>query len=99
MSKDVPRINPPGALTDMSKMSKEYRHKSGSRGLSALFSLFALTLVALLAACDNSGAALSNVRASTDSIVPGSTGIGKPPGVVQISYTLGRQAEVAVDID
>jgi hypothetical protein len=74
-------------------------NRNGGRGLPALLSLFALTLVALLAACDSSGATLSNVTASTDSIVPGSIGIGKPPGVVQISYTLGRQAEVAVDID
>jgi hypothetical protein len=73
-------------------------NENSRRGLAALFSLFALTLVVLLAACDDSDAALSNVRASTYSIVPGSFGIGKPPGVLQVSYRLGFGTVVAITL-
>jgi hypothetical protein len=65
----------------------------------ALFSLFGLTLIALLAACDSSGAALSNLSASTNNIVPGSTGIGKPEGVVEVHYTLGSKESVTAMLD
>jgi hypothetical protein len=58
-----------------------------------------LTLLVLLAACDGSGAALSNVTGSTDSIVPGSTGIGKPAGVVEVHYTLGSKQPVTAMLD
>ncbi|MEO8287792.1 MAG: hypothetical protein ABI670_15295 [Chloroflexota bacterium] len=68
-------------------------------GLIGLFCLFALTLSMLLVACDSSGAALSNVLASTDSIVPGSTGIGKPAGAVEVRYTLGKKSAVTATLD
>ncbi|MGA7730042.1 MAG: hypothetical protein WCD37_02090 [Chloroflexia bacterium] len=58
-----------------------------------------LLVVLMLGGCDGPGAALSNVRASTDKIVPGSVGVGKPPGVVQVSYRLGREADVVATLD
>lgn len=69
------------------------------RAKVGLFGLLALTLVMLMAACDNSGVVLSNVRASTDSIVPGSTGIGKPAGAVEVRYTLGKASVVTAMLD
>jgi hypothetical protein len=41
---------------------------------------------------------VSNVSASTNSIVPGSTGIGKPAGVVEVHYTLGAQEPVTASL-
>lgn len=61
--------------------------------------LMLMCAVLLLSACGASGAALSNVSASTNNIVPGSVGIGKPPKVVQISYTLGGQSDVSITLD
>jgi hypothetical protein len=55
-------------------------------------------LVTLLAACNGSSAGVSNVTASTDSIVPGSTGIGKPAGVVEVHYTLGAAGPVTASL-
>jgi len=74
-------------------------NKNGNRGFPLALSLLALTLVVLLAACDSSGATLSNVTASTDTIVPGSTGIGKPAGAVQVKYTLGSSEPVTAVLD
>ena len=74
-------------------------NRNGNRRLRVLYSLFALILLVLLAACDGSGAALSNVTGSTDSIVPGSTGIGKPAGVVEVHYTLGSKQPVTAMLD
>ncbi len=57
------------------------------------------TVAILLAGCSASGASLSNVTASADKIVPGSVGIGKPPGVVQVSYRLGSDAYVTATLE
>lgn len=48
----------------------------------------------VLVACGGGGAALSGVRASADRIVPGSHGIGNPPGVLEVRYTLGSAEQV-----
>ncbi|MEA2574910.1 MAG: hypothetical protein QOH93_2208 [Chloroflexia bacterium] len=53
----------------------------------------------LLAACGGSGAGLSNVKVSAVEMVPGSVGIGRPPGVVEVRYTLGREADVRVELE
>jgi hypothetical protein len=53
-----------------------------------------LFLVALLTGCGGSGG-LQDVRASTGSMVPGSRGIGKPPGAIEVRYTLGSRADVS----
>jgi hypothetical protein len=53
-----------------------------------------MALVMLLGACGGSGSELSNVTASTDSIIPGSTGIGKPAGAIEVHYTLGSSQQV-----
>ncbi len=55
-----------------------------------------LAVAATATGCGPSGAALSNVVASSTMIVPGSTGIGKPPGVVELRYTLGKEGNVSV---
>ncbi len=75
--------------------------RSGRRlQLKGVFRLsLLLTIALLLVGCNSSGELLSNVRASTDSIVPGSVGIGKPPNVVQLSYTLGSQNDVSIILD
>lgn len=65
----------------------------------------AMVFVALLwstlvvAACGGPGAALSDVRASATEIVPGSVGLGKPPGVLEVRYTLGQAADVRVELE
>lgn len=69
------------------------------RALGALGLLLILALAMLLAACDASGAALSGVYPSTDSIAPGSSGIGKPAGAVEVRYTLGKKANVTATLD
>ena len=38
------------------------------------------------------------MHASTDSMVPGSRGIGKPPGAVEVSYTLGSRSDVSAKL-
>ncbi|HET6313471.1 MAG TPA: hypothetical protein VFH60_06520, partial [Chloroflexia bacterium] len=53
----------------------------------------------VLGACGGSGAGLSDVRASVGEIVPGSVGLGKPPGVVEVRYRLGQEAEVRVELE
>lgn len=52
----------------------------------------------LLAACGPAGGTLSGVSASTPEFVPGSTGIGKPPGAVEVRYTSGQRAQVRAEI-
>ncbi|HEX8229262.1 MAG TPA: hypothetical protein VF826_08105 [Chloroflexia bacterium] len=65
----------------------------------------ALVLLALLgaslglAACGGSGVALSDVRVSAAEMVPGSVGVGRPPGVVEVRYTLGHEADVRVELE
>src|SRR6185437_8268103 len=56
-------------------------------------------LLLLLAGCSASGDTISNVRASSDTLVPGSSGIGKPAGSIQVSYTLGRDGDVTATLD
>lgn len=60
--------------------------------------LLVIGLVLLLSACGGSGAVLSDVQASTNRIVPGSSGIGKPPGVVQVNYNLAFESDVVVTL-
>jgi len=64
-----------------------------------LSSLASLLLLLVLAGCSSSGDVISNVRASSDTLVPGSYGIGKPPGSIQVSYTLGRDGDVTATLD
>ncbi|MFL5734054.1 MAG: hypothetical protein ACJ78Q_12745 [Chloroflexia bacterium] len=70
----------------------------GMRGaaLPVLCVLLLVVVVALLSGCGplGGGAGLSGVAASSDSIVPGSSGVGNPPGAVQVRYTLGSAADV-----
>lgn len=57
--------------------------------------LISFPLLMLLAACSpSSGQTLSNISASTGTIVPGSSGVGKPPGAIEIRYTQGVKADV-----
>ena len=65
-----------------------------SRLLLALFSL-----LLLLTACGPPASGLSNVTASTDMIVPGSSGIGNPPGTVEVRYTLGSAGPVTARLE
>ena len=58
-----------------------------------------LALLLLLAGCSASGDTISNVRVSSDTLVPGSSGIGKPAGSIQVSYTLGRDGDVTATLD
>lgn len=58
-----------------------------------------MLLLTTLVACDAGGAALSDVSASTVEIVPGSTGIGKPPSVVEVRYRLGQAGDVTARLD
>jgi hypothetical protein len=60
--------------------------------------LAALFLLLVLSGCSPSGDAISNVRVSSDTIVPGSSGIGKPAGFVQVSYTLGPACGNTCDV-
>ena len=79
-------------------MNRTNVNRTGARGFTGLLVLFGLAVVALLAACDGGGGAVSNVTASTNSIVPGSTGIGKPAGVVEVHYTLGAGEPVTASL-
>src|SRR5439155_3099853 len=66
-----------------------------------VLSLLSLVLSGvLLSSCGalGGGAALSDVRASTDTIVPGSSGVGNPPGAVEIRYVLGSAADVTAGL-
>ena len=58
-----------------------------------------MLLLLLLAGCSASGDVISNVRVSSDTLVPGSSGIGKPAGSIQVSYTLGRDGDVTATLD
>lgn len=71
---------------------------SVQRGLPFSASLLALVLVLGLAACGPSGGMLSGVVASASEFVPGSSGIGKPPGAVEVRYTLGQRAHVRAEV-
>jgi hypothetical protein len=68
------------------------------RRLPGLFPVVAMLLILLLAACDASSAPLSNVRASSGEIQIGSTGISKPPGVVEVRYRLGSAQVVNIQL-
>lgn len=53
----------------------------------------------LLAACGSgAGAGLSNAAVSVPEFVPGSSGIGKPPGAVDVHYTLGAASSVRAEL-
>jgi hypothetical protein len=58
--------------------------------------LAAALVAMLLAGCGGTGtgAVLSDVRASTHLIVPGSSGVGEPAGALEVRYTLHRDAQV-----
>jgi hypothetical protein len=73
------------------------RSWSFAKGIWPAASLFVLSI--LLVGCGDSGIVLSNVGTSTGMIVPGSVGIGRPPGVVQVSYRLGYETDVVLTID
>src|SRR5207244_13245094 len=63
--------------------------------------LLAIGTAGSLVACNplsGGGPLLSNATASTDRIVPGSSGVGNPPGVVEIRYTLREAAKVEANI-
>ena len=64
------------------------------RWTTTALSLLALLIVAgaLLTGCDAGRPMLSNVSISPDgeALVPGSSGIGNPPGAVEVRYTLGE---------
>ncbi|MDQ3929592.1 MAG: hypothetical protein M3328_10660 [Chloroflexota bacterium] len=68
-----------------------------TRRFLVFLALLGATLV--LVACGGSGAALSNVRVSAAEMVPGSVGVGRPPGAVEVRYTMGREADVRVDLE
>ena len=68
-------------------------------GRRVLVFLVLLGATLLLAACGGPGAGLSDVRASATEIVPGSSGLGKPPGVVEVRYRLGQEADVRVELE
>jgi hypothetical protein len=57
------------------------------------------SLAVLLAACSaGAGGPLSDVAVSPGAITPGSSGIGKAPGVAQVTYTLGERGHVTVTL-
>jgi hypothetical protein len=65
----------------------------------AFIPVWLLALAALLAACTvGGGAALSGVSVTPGTITPGSSGIGKAPGVAQVGYTLGERTHVTVTL-
>ncbi len=59
-----------------------------------------LVAAGLLASCGalGSGALLSGVTASTDNVVPGSFGIGRPAGAIEVRYTLGSATDVSAQL-
>lgn len=61
----------------------------------------AALLALVLSACSpfGGGSLLSNVTASTDRIVPGSSGVGNPPGAIEVRYTLQEDAHVLARVD
>ena len=63
-------------------------------GMVCLLVLSACGIV--LAGCSAGGSAtgLSKVTASTNVIVPGSSGVGRPPGAIEVRYTLGKDGPV-----
>src|SRR5438874_10638218 len=62
-----------------------------------LLGLLGLTLLVGCSAAGG-GVVISNVSQSTDTIVPGSTGVGKPPGAIEVRYTLNSWQLVAATI-
>src|SRR5438128_308053 len=82
---------------------RAYKQKAApTRSQRLVGPCFALMLLGLLlSACSpfGSGSLLSNVTASTDRIVPGSSGVGNPPGAIEVRYTLQEDAHVLVRVD
>ncbi len=61
--------------------------------------VFLLPLLLMqLSGCSASNATLSNVHASASEIVPGSSGIGKPPGALDVRYTVGKTTQVTAQL-
>lgn len=56
----------------------------------AIAVLLAALFVVLLTACDAGRATLSVAEPSVREIVPGSSGIGKPAGAIEVRYVLGK---------
>src|SRR6476469_1183839 len=81
------------------KAQSTFRIRSSRTGFQFTGIIAAFILSVFLVGCGSSGEPLSNVRASTDTIVPGSVGIGKPPNVIQLNYTIGSQNDVSIALD
>lgn len=64
----------------------------------ALFALGLALMAFGVAGCGPFGAVLSGVTASTWEFVPGSTGIGRPPGAIEVRYTLMQRASVRAEV-
>lgn len=67
---------------------------------AAAASLMAMTCLCLLilAACDTGSETLTVGEPSVQEIVPGSSGIGKPPGAVEVRYRLGKEGLVTASL-
>ncbi len=77
----------------------EARPRKTARALPFLSCLVALLSLALLiSACQTSGETLADVRASATEIVLGSSGVGKPPGALEVRYTLGKRTAVVATL-
>jgi hypothetical protein len=78
------------------------KYKMKHKLLPPLGALLALCFLVLLAACDAGRPTLSITYPSSGEvveIVPGSPGIGKPPGALEIRYTLGREGMVTATLE
>lgn len=73
------------------------------RWVTTAFSFLILLVIAgaLLTGCDAGRPTLSNVRISSsgEALVPGSSGIGNPPGAVEVRYTLGQSDLVDIKLE
>jgi hypothetical protein len=67
-------------------------------GLTTALIFIATLLTLILAACDAGRAALSVATPSVIEIVPGSSGIGKPAGAIEVRYILGRDGPVTATL-
>ena len=65
--------------------------------MTACVALAALVAL-ILAACDMGRSGLSVAQPAVGEIVPGSSGIGKPAGAVEVRYTLGRGGPVTATL-
>jgi hypothetical protein len=77
------------------------RYKIMYKLISPLCTLLAMCCLMLLVACDAGRAPLSITYPSPGEvveIVPGSSGIGKPQGAIEIRYTLGREGPVTATL-